>query len=103
RANASLVSRFYRSQCPDAGQLSYYSIGGLSPEERQRIASHLLDCPLCMAEVEVARRYLHEQPVEFPLPAFYPHALVRRIFATLVKQPQLQLVLRGDAQETAWP
>ena len=103
RANASLVSRFYRSQCPDAGQLTYYSIGGLSPEDRQRIASHLLDCPLCMAEVEEARRYMQEQPIEFPAPSFTPYALVRRIFATLVKRPQLQFVLRSDALETSWP
>ena len=103
RANACLVSRFYRSQCPDAGQLTYYSIGGLSPEGRQRIASHLLDCPLCMAEVEEARRYMQEQPIEFPAPSFTPYALVRRIFATLVKRPQLQFVLRSDALETSWP
>ena len=103
KANASLVARFYRGQCPDAGQLTFYSIGGLLAEDRQRIASHLLDCPLCKAEVEEARRYMQEQPVEFPVASYSPYALVRRIFATRVKNPQLQFVLRGDAQETSWP
>jgi hypothetical protein len=101
--NASLVSRLYRSQCPDALSLSYYSAGGLSDERRVAIANHLLDCPLCMAEVEEARHYLQEQPIDIPALSFRPHALVRRIFATRVAKPQLQFVLRSDAQETTWP
>lgn len=102
-ATASLVARLYRSQCPDALSLSYYSTGGLSDERRIAIANHLLDCPLCMAEVEEAREYLREQPIDMPAPSFRPHALVRRIFATRVARPQMQFVLRSDAQETAWP
>ncbi len=97
-----LVARLYRSQCPDGMQLSLYCGGEVSPEERQRIASHLLDCPLCMAEVEETRRFM-QQPIEFPMPAFSPHALVRRIFATPVKRQQPQFVVRSDAPETAWP
>src|SRR5579871_42339 len=33
-ATALLVARLYRSQCPDALSLSYYSAGGLSDERR---------------------------------------------------------------------
>ncbi len=102
-ANASLLSRLYRSQCPDALALSYYSSGGLSDVRRISIANHLLDCPLCMAEVEEARRYLQEQPIEMPMPSFRPHALVRRIFATRNAQPQMQFVLRSASQEASWP
>lgn len=108
QTNARLVARLYRTQCPGSTELSFYSVGGgrnggeLSPEDRQRIASHLLDCPLCMAEVEETRRFM-AQPIEFPVPAFSPRALVRRVFATPVKHPQLQFVLRGDSTETAWP
>jgi hypothetical protein len=102
-AHAALVSRLYRSQCPDATALSYYSAGGLSDERRQVIADHLLDCPLCSIEVEEARRYLQEQPIEFPDIEQAPRAFARRIFATLVARPQLQFVLRSDAQEGAWP
>ena len=103
RTNASLVARLYRTQCPDATELSFYSLGGemLSPERRQQIASHVLECPLCMAEVEETRRFMAE-PIEFPVPAFSPRALVRRIFATPVKRQQL-LVVRGDEQDAAWP
>ncbi len=107
QTNASLVARLYRTQCPTSTELSFYSVSGggdvevLSPEKRQQIASHVLDCPLCMAEVEETRRFM-AQPIEFPVPAFSPRALVRRIFATPVKRQQL-FVVRGDAQDSAWP
>jgi hypothetical protein len=60
RAHIALVARFYRSLCPDAAELSYYSIGGLSDERRQAIAAHLRDCPLCQRDIEEARRYLRQ-------------------------------------------
>jgi hypothetical protein len=101
KSHASLVSRFYRNQCPTGTRLSFYAVGLLSQEERLRIADHVVDCPLCMADVEETRRYM--QTAEFRVPAFDPSALVRRIFATLVKQPEMQLALRGDAPESAWP
>jgi hypothetical protein len=107
QTNASLVARLYRTQCPTSTELSFYSVSGggegeaLSPERQQKIASHVLDCPLCMAEVEETRRFM-AQPIEFPVPAFSPRALVRRIFATPVKRQQL-FVVRGDAQDTVWP
>lgn len=101
--HAALLSRFYRHDCPDAVELSYYSAGGLLPGRRQAIASHLLDCPLCMTEVEDARRYLQEQPTEFPQAVSRPRALARRIFATQVTRPQLQFVVRSDERESAWP
>lgn len=99
---AALVSHLYRGQCPDATELSYYSAGGLSVERRQIIADHILDCPLCQIEVEEARRYLQEQPVESPVLPRTAHKLVHRIFATLVAHPQPQFVLRSDMQETSW-
>ena len=103
QTNANLVARLYRTQCPDATELSFYSIGGetLSPERRQQIASHVLECPLCMAEVEETRRFM-AGPIEFPVPAFSPRALVRRIFATPIKR-QPSFVVRGEEQVTPWP
>ena len=104
--HAALVSRLYRVTCPDAADLSYYSAGGLSVERRQEIASHLLDCPLCQRDVEEARRYLKEQPVEV-LPAALrtslPRAVARRIYAALTVSPQMPFALRGDAQPSTWP
>lgn len=103
KTNASLVARLYRTQCPDATELSFYSLGGetLTPQRRQEIASHVLDCPLCMAEVEETRRFMAE-PIEFPAPAFSPRALVRRVFATPVKR-QPVFAVRGDEHDTSWP
>ncbi len=101
--SASLVSRFYRFQCPTGTELSYYCAGGLSQEKRLRIAGHILDCPLCKVEVEDSRHFLQAPLFDFPPPAFAPHALVRRIFAAPVKQPQLQFALRNDALGLAWP
>jgi hypothetical protein len=54
-----------------------------------------------MAEVEETRRYM--QTAEFRVPSFDPSAIIRRIFATLVKQPEMQLALRGDSSESIWP
>jgi hypothetical protein len=104
----ALVSRLYRVLCPGAAELSYYSAGGLSAERRQTIAEHLRDCPLCQRDVAEARAYLREQPIELsaPLTEFLPptpRALARRIYATLVARPQMQFVLRSDAQPTTWP
>lgn len=101
--HAALVSHLYRSQCPDATELSYYSAGGLSVERRQIVAEHILDCPLCQIEVEEARRYLQEQPIEIPALPRTTHKLAHRIFATLVARPQPQFVMRSDAQATSWP
>lgn len=103
QANASLVGRFYRSQCPTTTELSLYSADDLPAERRLIVANHVLECPLCMQEVEEARRFLRGASIEFPPPAVAPHALVRRIFASLVKRPQLQLVVRSGAPDTTWP
>lgn len=104
QANTFLVSRLYRSHCPSGTQLSFYCAGGLPPDERLYIASHLRDCPLCATEAAETRRFMREVPVLESAPsfAFSPREAVRRIFATLVKQ-QAQLVLRGEPTASAWP
>ena len=56
--HTSLVSRLYRSQCPDGTKLSLYCADLLPPGERLSIANHLLDCPLCAAEAADARQFL---------------------------------------------
>ncbi len=100
-----LVSRLYRSQCPDSTTLSLYCAGLLLPGEQLSIANHLQDCPLCAAEAADARQFL-AQPYNDLLPTSSSleelHAAVHRIFATHVKQ-QAQLVLRAGASEAAWP
>jgi hypothetical protein len=102
QANAYLISQLYRSQCPTGEQISLYCAGLLPGDERMSIANHVLDCPLCAAEVEATRRFLQVQDIELPSPSLSPRRLVRRIFAGRVVHPQLQLAVRGDASETTW-
>jgi hypothetical protein len=102
-ANAYLVSRLYRSQCPSGEQLSLYCADLLPADQRMSIANHVLDCPLCAAEVAETRSFLQVQDIELPISSFSPGALVRRIFATRVIRPQPQFAVRGDATEAAWP
>ena len=101
--NAYLLSHLYRSQCPGGEQISLYCSGLLPEDERMSIANHVLDCPLCAAEVEATRHFLQGYNIELPSPSLSPRRLVRRIFARRVVHPQLQLAVRGDASETTWP
>ncbi len=75
-------------------------------DEQVRIANHLLDCPLCAAEVADTRLFLAVPDRELlPAPAISLnglHAAARRIFATLTQQ-RAQLVVRGEATEGVWP
>jgi hypothetical protein len=104
QANTFLLTHLYRSQCPSGTQLSFYCIDALPSDDRLHIANHLLDCPLCAAEVAATRQFMREVPVLESVPsfAFSAREAVRRIFAVLVKQ-QAQLVVRGETTESAWP
>jgi hypothetical protein len=101
--NSSIVSRLYRRLCPSGTLLSLYCAELLPDEERTCIASHILDCPLCTAEVAVSRRFM-AQPLLEPSREAAPLVVMHRIYATLFRQ-QAQLVLRnGDTvSEKAWP
>lgn len=103
QTNAYLILHLYRSQCHTGEQISLYCSGLLPEDERMSIANHVLDCPLCAAEVDATRRFLQVQDIELPSPSLSPHRLVHRIFARRVVHPQLQLAVRGDASETTWP
>lgn len=103
QANAYLISHLYRSQCPTGEQISLYCADLLPENECMSIATHVLECPLCAAEVEETRRFLQIPDIELPAPSLSPRTLVRRIFATRVVRPQLQFAVRGDAPETTWP
>jgi hypothetical protein len=98
-----LVSRLYRHSCPDAMQLSFYCANLLPADETMHIANHLLECPLCMAEVADTRAFLNDELLPEPMPVSLGKK-VQRIFATLVRQ-QAQLVVRGNHNTTPpiWP
>ena len=103
QVNSSLISRLYRRLCPSGTLLSLYCAELLRDEERTRLASHVLDCPLCTAEAAVTRRFM-AQPLLEPSHEAAPLVAVRRIYATLFRQ-QAQLVLRNGntVSEKAWP
>lgn len=110
QVNNALTAKFYRSQCPNAEQLSFYCADLLPADDRMHIAAHILDCPLCSAEVVATRRFMAEVeplPVPAPVPVLSPYTVlngVRRIAASLVRQ-QAQLVLRNGntPTESSWP
>jgi len=106
RTHTFLVSRLYRSQCPDSTRLSLYCADLLPRDERLSIAQHVQACPLCAAEAVDARQFLMQMDRDLlPSPSLSLdglHATVRRIFASLVKQ-QAQLGVRSDAHESTWP
>lgn len=103
QVSSSIVSQLYRRLCPTGTQLSLYCADLLPVEERTRVAAHVLDCPLCAAEVAETRRFM-ATPLLEPTPDASSAAAVRRIYATLFRQ-QAQLVLRngGTVPEKAWP
>src|SRR5437764_8197406 len=109
QVNAHLISQVYRRLCPSGAQLSFYCADLLPAREKTRIAAHILDCPLCTAEVADTRRFIrdvHIDDLALPDPVFSPGKAVRRIFAKLVKQ-QAQLVTRnggsGNLPGKGWP
>src|SRR3954451_8112545 len=80
--NSTLVSQVYRRLCPSGTQLSFYCADLLPAGEKTRTAAHILDCPLCEAEVEDTRRFIREVHIDdlaLPDPVFSPGKAVRRI------------------------
>lgn len=102
RLNSRLFSKLYRSACPGAVELNYYCLGGLSPEDRLTIASHVLDCPACADDVaEIRRQQAAFEPV--PASGFSLRAAIRRLFATLVVQQAQPVVTRDLTPSFGWP
>lgn len=99
--NARLLSKLYRSMCPDGVKLSYYALGTLAEEERARIASHALDCPACADELADLRRAQASVDL-YPAAGWSPLTSIRRIFANLVAQ-QAKPVTRDMTPGTGWP
>jgi hypothetical protein len=94
-AQVRLRQSLYRFDCPEPHRLGEYELGFVSPEERVQIASHALECPVCMDELHTLRRFLAAEP---PL-AESCGSQLRRVFATLLSAgPALALGgVRGAA------
>jgi hypothetical protein len=106
KLNDGLVSHLYRSRCPNGMQISLYCEDLLPINERMRIASHLLECPLCAIEAANTRRFMRAVPAipDAVTIAASPLAGLRRVVGALVRQ-RAQLVTRaeGSILESAWP
>lgn len=101
RMHGRMLTRLYRSLCPDATRLHFYCLDMVPVEERTSIASHLLDCLRCADEVVVIR----QQQADFdPFPEDQVPlvAAFRRFVATFVT-PQMQAVTRDLASSDYWP
>src|SRR6266516_7189468 len=102
QVNDHLISQLYRHLCPSGTKLSFYCADLLPAEEKTHIAAHILDCPLCAAEVADTRRFIADVRIDdlaLPDLVFSPGQTVRRIFAKLVRQ-QAQLVTRNGGSGT---
>lgn len=98
RTQQQLRVRLWRFDCPPAQTLGEYVFDFLAPEERTRVAGHVIECPRCAEEVEQLRALLAADP---PPPAG-PVERLRRVVATLVPTPRGAYAgLRGAADPAA--
>lgn len=102
--NDLLLSRLYRSRCPNAAILSHYCIGMLSMDETMSVASHLEICPLCSNEVAETRLLLATfEP--FPDEHSSTPSAAQHIIANPIPWQPQSLTWRdsGYEQKQRWP
>jgi hypothetical protein len=86
----------FRRSCPDSIVLGEYALTVLSPEDRRRVAEHLIDCAHCRDEVAGFGTFLTETDVN---PAPSAMGLLRRLIARALPSPAPALSgLRGDGE-----
>ncbi|HEY7418631.1 MAG TPA: hypothetical protein VH593_25865, partial [Ktedonobacteraceae bacterium] len=99
-----LVSRLYRSECPDVMQLHYYCLNQLPLDKAIATRRHIEYCPLCAHEVQDIMHVLDS----FETPPATLSSLpskIRSVIATLMPW-QPQLVTRhgsSDVSKDSWP
>ena len=89
----------YRFDCPDAHTLGEYELDVLNADQRVRIATHVVDCDECRADLHTLREFL-------AAPTHVPESVIeraRRVVATLLTPtPRLAYGgLRGAAASAA--
>ncbi|QBD81434.1 hypothetical protein EPA93_37860 [Ktedonosporobacter rubrisoli] len=106
RPHDFLLSRLYRSQCPDVTALNHYCAGLLPADEVVAIAEHVEQCPLCANEVAEIHQVLADfEPFPQTTSENKLYTGLRCIFAQLVPW-QPQFVTRGEpanVNEPSWP
>ncbi len=98
-----LQGRLFRFECPPSHQLGEYELGVVSPEQRTAIAAHVVECPLCTAELRTLRDFLAGDLVAgLADPAPGPVERLRRVVATVLapRPAGAYAGLRGAAADT---
>jgi hypothetical protein len=102
--NTLLISRLYRSECPDAMKLNFFCEQLLPINDRWRIASHIRQCPLCAVEVADIQRMLVACGASPNVSSFLDAIPTtrRRVIASLTLM-QPHMVTRNELLARPWP
>ena len=73
-----------RFECPAPQVLGEYVLTLLAPEEHRLVASHVVDCPRCVDELQGLRTFLSVEPERSPSVL----ERLKRVVATLVTPPR---------------
>jgi hypothetical protein len=88
----ALQQRLSRFACPSPHQLGEFALDLLAPQERTRVAAHLIACPRCTTELQTLRAFLGESAER----SIGVAERMRRIVATLVSPPSsMRAAVRG--------
>ena len=80
-----LQGKLFRFECPPSHRLGEYELSVVSPQERTAIAAHVVECPLCTAELRTLRDFLAGDLVAgLADPAPGPVERLRRVVATVL-------------------
>ena len=81
RTHRQLAAALYRFDCPSPQRLGDYEFHLLSPDDQTQVAAHVVECPLCAAELRQLRDFLALEPAPIPEGT---SGWVKRIIATLL-------------------
>jgi hypothetical protein len=100
RAQGRLQKALHRFQCPSPQLLGEYQLDFVSPDERQQIAAHILDCPRCTDELRTLRVFLSGDVIDQPSPRA---GLIQRVVAALAPPTASPALagLRGSTDDVA--
>ncbi len=102
--NMLLISRLYRSECPDAMDLNFFCERLLPINDRWRIARHIRRCPLCAGEVADSQQMLATCQSSPDAPPFLsPVLMIRQRLVASLLPTQSQIVTRNEPLARAWP
>ncbi len=101
RTHERLLSRLYRTLCPDPTQLMLYCEQVLSDDEETAIADHVYECLLCRDEVRDIRSTIANF-TPFPEAPMSPLEHVAQELKRLIAQPVIQLA-PARRSSVSWP